>query len=360
MIDLTPEAHENYVGCVVMSVLATLILALRIYSRLDSGQRLLLCDYLCILSYAIFIGYCALLWNYIFHVSEVGAFEGQFTPTDHPKVSPKETGDFMKMGYIAMILFTTMVSVVKVSILSFYWTIFSIDALQRRIIIGTLALSIAWFIGFIFAIIFQCKPISALWEKWFEVGHCLSTPKLLLAVEVSNLLIDVVILSVPAFFVNRLQLDTRKKWAVLGMFLMGAAVCVVSIVRVTHIWRPPNVAANFDTSKTILWSTIQMGMAIICACLPTLGHLIKSSKLSSKARTWYGSLRDRQGSSGYQISSNRSNTGRPWEGDGNDRFHAAAGKAWDKLPNDGSESDHIPLDPLPPKQIRVQKDIQVS
>jgi hypothetical protein len=33
----------------------------------------------------------------IFHVSEVGAFEGQFTPTDHPKVSPKETGDFMKV-----------------------------------------------------------------------------------------------------------------------------------------------------------------------------------------------------------------------------------------------------------------------
>lgn len=33
----------------------------------------------------------------IFHISEVGAFEGQFTPTDHPTVSAKETGDFMKV-----------------------------------------------------------------------------------------------------------------------------------------------------------------------------------------------------------------------------------------------------------------------
>lgn len=126
------------------------------------------------------------------------------------------------MAWIAEVLFTTSITLVKLSILAFYWTLFGVNDLQKKLIIGTTALSVAWFIAFILLIVFQCKPIDALWTRPMETELCISSPVVLLAVEITNLVIDVIILCIPAFVVGSLRLNKVKKWSVLGMFLLGA------------------------------------------------------------------------------------------------------------------------------------------
>lgn len=61
------------------------------------------------------------------------------------------------------------------------------------------------------------------------------------------------------------------------------------------------------------------------------------------------------------MSDNQSSNGRPWADDEN-RFHASSRGGW-RAPDDNAhetDSDHIRLDPLPQKGIRVRKDIEVN
>ncbi|KAK7217912.1 hypothetical protein V2G26_005915 [Clonostachys chloroleuca] len=361
MTNLTQDARENFAVCVAMIILCAITIILRLLLRVSLGQKLFQSDWLCIACYVVFVGYCALLINHIFRVSKLKAFGTMFLGS--PEIPLEESLDFLKMAWIAEVLFTTSITLVKLSILAFYWTLFGVNDLQKKLIIGTTALSVAWFIAFILLIVFQCKPIDALWTRPMETELCISSPVVLLAVEITNLVIDVIILCIPAFVVGSLRLNKVKKWSVLGMFLLGAGVCVFSIVRLTVIWQPPDVLLNFNAAKTLLWSTIQLGTAIICACLPTLGPLFSgSANLSSGSRSWYGSMRNRNNASnGYKMSDHQSaNHGRPWvDNTTEERYHSSAA-GWATHENDTSgDSDHVPLDPLPAKQIRVQRDIHV-
>ncbi|CAI6092644.1 unnamed protein product [Clonostachys chloroleuca] len=358
MIELRTEARENFLTCAVTISISTAVVALRFFTRFYVGQKLILSDYLCVLSLVVFGTYCGLLINYIFNVSEVGAFEGAFVPSAN-SVSIQETMDFMKNSYVLMLLFTSTITIVKLSIISFYWTIFAVNNTQRYLIMGATGLVISWWIAFFFVIVFLCTPISAMWEKVFEPGYCLSTPHVLLGYELSNLFIDVIMLCIPTLVVSKLQLSSSRKWSLIAMFLMGAAVCVASIVRLTYIWRPPNVALDFDTSRTVVWSTLQSGMAIICACLPMLGTLFtrNRSQPSSKSRTW-GDSGQRAGLGYKRTNSPKASVDR-WNDDPNGRFHSNS-KGWATRDNDSAASDDIPLDPIPVNKIHVKRQVQVS
>uniref|UniRef100_A0A8H7NCK8 Rhodopsin domain-containing protein n=1 Tax=Bionectria ochroleuca TaxID=29856 RepID=A0A8H7NCK8_BIOOC len=378
MIELMPDANSNFLGCLVMILMASLSVLCRVLLRISLGQKFLLADYLCFLSFLclpVTVDWFSIVD--IFNVSKSGALEATFVT--NPKVSMQEAQEFMKvrrfwrldldlrwyedMGYIAEHLFTIVLTLVKFSILSFYWTIFSINRLQKNLIIGTAVLCGCWFITFFIIFLVQCRPISALWSSFGSSEFCMSMPKLLLGFELTNLFIDVAILLIPTVMVGKLRLNAIKKVSVIDVFLLGAMVCVTSIVRLTAIWNPPDVMANFDTAKGMLWSTLQVGMAIVCACLPTFGPIFSGkSKFGSHAKSWYGSLRDkRTQNSGYKISDNQSSNGRPWADDEN-RFHASSRGGWRAQDDNAHEtdSDHIPLDPLPQKGIRVRKDIDVN
>ncbi|CAI6101391.1 unnamed protein product [Clonostachys chloroleuca] len=308
MIELTPDANSNFLGCLIMIIVASLSVLCRVLLRISLSQKFLLADYLRFFSLFVFAGYCGLVFNYIFNISASGTFEA--TLITNPKVSMQEAQEFMK------------------------------------------------FITFFVSFLVQCRPISALGSSFGSSEFCMSMPELLLGFELTNLFIDVAILLIPTVMVGKLRLNAIKKVSVIGVF--SAGVCVTSIARLTAIWNPPDVMANFDTAKGMLWSKLQVGMAIVCACLPTFSPIFfGKSKFGSHAKSWYGSLRDkRTQNSGYKMSDNQSSNGRPWADDEN-RFHASSRGGWRAQDDNAHEtdSDHIPLDPLPQKGIRVRKDI---
>lgn len=50
--------------------------------------------------------------------------------------------------------------------------------------------------------------------------------------------------------------------------------CVCSIVKLSFLWNPNNPYLS-DVSPTMIWSSIQLGTSILCACLPTLTPLLR-------------------------------------------------------------------------------------
>ncbi|VUC31378.1 unnamed protein product [Clonostachys rosea] len=357
-MELTQHAYENYVACVVMIVVCFLFLALRFALRAKLHHAPLLSDWLCLASYSAFVVYCAFILRHIFLKSR-GSFEAPVNLNGGGNVSLEEVKEFMKMAYVLEISFVAAVSLVKLAIMSFYWTLFSVGgAAHRWIIIGTTACCVVWCIAFTFLVIFQCHPVDALWVHLGVEEYCIQSPHLLVACEISNLFIDVLILCIPMFAVRRLNLSRKNRWSVSGIFLIGAMVCVTSVVRLTAIWRPPNVTLNYDPAKTILWSTLQVGIAIVCSVLPALGPLFSQVKDGNLSR--YGdTARRRGGETGYKISdTNTGNTGRPWVDVGDDRVPGASG-AWASRDDSSGESEH-PLETISKSRIMVQRDVTVE
>ena len=77
---------------------------------------------------------------------------------------------------------------------------------------------------------------------------------------------------------------------------MPSSVIITGIIRVIYGYKPGSRVPSY--SKAELWSTVHVGMAMVCACLPTLRPLIfrsSSSATSSRRRRytyglrkWYG------------------------------------------------------------------------
>ena len=114
-------------------------------------------------------------------------------------------------------------AVIKISILLLY----------RRIFVGrvfhfyTLGLSVfiaCWAIAFFFATAFQCgTKIDAWWTSKKTIQkYCFNTAELELAYGVTDVATDVLVLVTPIPVIWKLQTSTRQKWALSGIFLLGA------------------------------------------------------------------------------------------------------------------------------------------
>lgn len=119
------------------------------------------------------------------------------------------------------ILFTLVITVIKVSILLLYYSIFHVSSNFRWAVRIAGGLCVIWGITLTFLIIFQCTPVNALWEQMAAPQVCMSTSKLLLGYEVSNLVLDVMVLCLPLGMLRTLQLPGYRKASVGGMFLLG-------------------------------------------------------------------------------------------------------------------------------------------
>lgn len=121
----------------------------------------------------------------------------------------------------ASVTYALTITLVKVSILLLYRRIFVTPNFRRATLVMG-AVSFAWGVITILGQIFLCRPISAAWDPdALFTEKCLNVQAYLRGVTISNLLIDVIILCLPIYMVLKLQLPTRKKIVVSGIFLVG-------------------------------------------------------------------------------------------------------------------------------------------
>ncbi|CAH0047550.1 unnamed protein product [Clonostachys solani] len=176
MIQLEPEARGNFHAVVVMLALSSITVFLRIAFRFSQHQKPDLPDYLVVFSLLLFGGYDATILNPlsastndksfanerpdpkdILNVSSIGVFEGM--PMKTKKISIWKRQEFMKMVFADEIIFCVIITLVKTSLLIFYWKIFYVSTLQRNIIIVTATACFIWFLVFLCLTIFQCHPV---------------------------------------------------------------------------------------------------------------------------------------------------------------------------------------------------------
>ncbi|KAJ5538928.1 hypothetical protein N7494_008407 [Penicillium frequentans] len=274
MKELSASGTANLGASISMLVLSVAAVALRLLFRLNARQSITLSDAFIGLALLFSIIDYALLISYIIN----GAGPGTFSLAQI--LANLETGgatwgkSMMKILYICEVFFTAAISTAKLSILSLYHAMFGISITFRRFNLAMMGVVGFFWALFTLLFIFQCHPIHSMWNSLDSPDHCLATTKLVFAFELINFFVDVVILAMPPFIISQLHLPKVKKWSVCGVLFLGGMVCVTSIVRLYYIWNPGSAYVRSLSAMQII-SDVQLGVAILCACLPTYAPLLR-------------------------------------------------------------------------------------
>ncbi|KAF2633888.1 hypothetical protein BU25DRAFT_465102 [Macroventuria anomochaeta] len=191
-------------------------------------------------------------------------------------LTPQQITEMLKWFYVMASLYFTQVTLLKLSLIFFYIRVFPNKEVQR-LLWGTVVFVTLWGIAFVITAIFQCQPIHYFWTKWdgLHKGICLDINAITASNAAISIALDFWILGIPLWQLWGLKLHWKKKVAVALMFCLGTFVTIVSILRLqalVHFAASSN--ASWEFYDVSVWSTIEICVGIMCACLPTLRLLL--------------------------------------------------------------------------------------
>ncbi|KAK1951970.1 hypothetical protein LY78DRAFT_731711 [Colletotrichum sublineola] len=186
--------------------------------------------------------------------------------------------------FISELAYTITLTTVKFSTLLFYWRIFNTRTSIRPRIWIMFGIVSSWCIAVLLVSIFQCIPTNAFWDRYDPVNP-MSPTEFTCGVDVNkffngnsipNIITDALVVMLPIPYVLSLQMRKPQKFALLGVFLLGTFVTIISMVRLKTILavdlKSPDITWNF--CDTIIWTNVEANIAIVCACLPSLKPLL--------------------------------------------------------------------------------------
>ncbi|PGH00426.1 hypothetical protein GX51_05834 [Blastomyces parvus] len=165
----------------------------------------------------------------------------------------------------------------KLSLHFFYLRIFPKRSFRIAIYV-VMAVTLAYGIVFIIVSVFQCSPIKLAWLRWDgeTPGRCNNINLQGWTSAAFNIVLDLVTLALPLRELSKMDLWRKKKIHICIMFSVGSFVTIVSILRL-HTLLKFATSHNFtwDYVEMGYWSTIEIHVGIICACMPAMRSLLR-------------------------------------------------------------------------------------
>ncbi|KAL9136914.1 MAG: hypothetical protein Q9175_001872 [Cornicularia normoerica] len=258
--------------------LALLAVVLRIVARRRTKANVGLDDLLAIFALVIYFCFSAMvLWG-----TENGG-DGY----DLPMLPPATLKIQLKATYAATIFSASAISVAKFSILMLYRRTFSTDKRFQLAVLIVAIMSIAWWVAASLGAALRCTPVESQLNPLIQ-GKCYNVQHFFIAVEIPNCLLDFAIVAMPIGVIQGLHLQLKHKITLCFIFLLGSFVGFISVIRMALVYRLNGPDFNAQSGY---WLQIQLSVAIVCICLPTLRPLIpRGSPFTTKLKTYYHSL----------------------------------------------------------------------
>ena len=125
-----------------------------------------------------------------------------------------------KLLFAHVFLYSTTVTFTKCSIVVFYRRIFNL----RWLLYFAIAIILGYFVAVIVTIAAACRPTSYFWEQYTDPtaeGTCIDVPQFFFVNGIAAVIIDVMILCVPAPVIWKLQMPKSQRVAVTSILLLG-------------------------------------------------------------------------------------------------------------------------------------------
>ncbi|RMJ16021.1 hypothetical protein CDV36_004272 [Fusarium kuroshium] len=258
------RAQQVKAAAIACAAVAFPIVILRCVARLMVTKRLWWDDWTALVATVFLIALLVLQTQ----SAELG-FGLHFWNVDVANAKP-----IFQIFYVTQILYILIQVSAKASLLAFYSRVFTSRGF-RIAVWSAAAFLVGHGIIFLGLVIFQCTPISSIWNRNLE-NKCLNLTAIGYAGGVFSIVEDIVIFIMPIPELWKLQLGGRKKAALLFMFSIGSFACVTSMVRLKYLVSfASTLDATWDNVYVVIWSMIELSCALICASLPALRPLIQ-------------------------------------------------------------------------------------
>ncbi|KAL2801886.1 hypothetical protein BJX63DRAFT_438392 [Aspergillus granulosus] len=183
----------------------------------------------------------------------------------------------LKLSFIIQVFYILSISSYKMVFLYLYRRIFENNVPFRRTLDCLIGVTTVYFLVFSFLVVFHCLPISYAWTQWSgeTEGTCLDFNAVAKASAGINILLDLLIMLLPLPQISRLHMGRNRKVVVLAMFLTGAGILAVSIIRLKAVVSFGNSTnPTWDNVATAYWSTIECFTAVICLNIPAVRRFV--------------------------------------------------------------------------------------
>ena len=125
----------------------------------------------------------------------------------------------MEVSYVVQFFYISAITMVKLALLLTYARIWITRGFRRCLyLVG--AIIAVWWCTSTFITIFQCHPIQFFWDREI-VGDCLASRAFFIGMAVPNIVLDLVVLSIPLPSIWQLQLPRLQKAALTVVFTVG-------------------------------------------------------------------------------------------------------------------------------------------
>ncbi|KAH7119417.1 hypothetical protein B0J13DRAFT_513402 [Dactylonectria estremocensis] len=274
--------------CIILSIfclLSTIAVVLRSYIRLVLLRAFGFDDRIMVVAQLLTIGTAVAI-----------GVETKYGLGFHTWLQPQEQFiPYMQAFYSSVVIYNIAMCAVKIAILLQYRRIFAVRIMQFITFYGVVFMT-AWTITLCFLLTLTCIPVAKFWDSTIS-GRCLNSLIIWYVMAGFNLATDVAIFCLPLPMIRSLQLPRKQKIMLFVIFCLGFFTCIISIIRIQTL----KIAAstedpNWDNVDAAIWSFLELNIAIIATCLPTLRpifskmmpRLFGSSLGRSQRRSGYG------------------------------------------------------------------------
>ncbi|KAI4221464.1 MAG: hypothetical protein L6R36_006888 [Xanthoria steineri] len=248
-------------------VLATIMISIRLVTKLLTTRKFLLEDFLSASAWIGFVGFTGVFYA----MGRAGAGRHQWDVSLLNYMKVNRLVNAADIGYCVVILLS------KLPILLQYIRIFMP---ARQGLIYWAAQTLIWtnllfYIASSFAFIFECTPREKIWDTT-AAGKCIDLKALFLVTGSWNIVSDFSILILPIVPIWKLQMSPRKKLGIYAVFSTGVFACITSVIRlVSNVQYEKTTDLNYKIVPQALWSLAEITTVILCGSLPMLPNFLK-------------------------------------------------------------------------------------
>ncbi|KAI1099485.1 hypothetical protein F4804DRAFT_321799 [Jackrogersella minutella] len=193
--------------------------------------------------------------------------------------------------YVVGAVYQPILTLVKQSVLVFLLRFSGIKAGVRYVVWATIVFNTVLMVAIFITVIVQCIPIEINWHPLVP-GYCIQQFTFGVAAASLTIMTDIVAVALPFYIFLGLKINKNRKIALIGVFMLGVLVTVVSIVRLYFLaqnFHDTSPDKNFSLGFCV--SSIECNLAILTASAPALWPLIRRCMprfKSTRGRSYYG------------------------------------------------------------------------
>ncbi|KAF2157170.1 MFS general substrate transporter [Myriangium duriaei CBS 260.36] len=280
---MTSRSVTVFAVTVICFTLASIFVFFRMVSRAWIVKRISLDDYVMLLAWVLAFG----VTFTICYGATVGLGRHEADVPDSWQGSLKSS------QYAFSLLYQPALMAEKSSILIFFLTLSQSNKIFKWATMATLAVVLCAGFAITMFTAFQCRPPSAAYDLTPSAdSHCTNIVTIYLSSSPVNIITDLALLILPMPILTGMRLPRKQKIILIVTFSFGLFVAVVDVIRVAYLQSAStyrlskvNNGAKGDSadasndfswyaSYSFMWTTIEVNIGIMCACVPGLKPLV--------------------------------------------------------------------------------------